>query len=435
MFLIPIAIITLMYLAYRHHNHRRFGAVSMIHALYLGMSCSAIILYLFFDYDTQYKIDLEPMLYLSVCLIVTFYGIFPYSDNRIEVLKIDNWKLLKRLEWFQILTSSAAIIFYLPFAISGLSGNVADNRQNIQSMGNGLQEYGLLNSFFTIIGNLFVLSIVLSLINFATVGRGGSRLRGKILLLLSGVYIIYVLAYIGRDSFVYWLLTFLFIYLLLKDFIPRSEQKNIRKIFGAIAASAFIPFIVITFARFSGGNAFAPSDSNSVLFSIFDYAGQQIFNFNDQYMVDAIPRLGLINFGQIIGGVSSLLGLPFQVLDMADYYSDYTQSGAIAWRFPTFIGSWLQDFGRAGTVIAVTILALLTRLSLRKQARTGELQFSHLLYFIVLSQVLLFGVFYYRQYATSMSQITLLLIAFLFSMFKNRRSTMLITKKPILPNK
>ena len=165
-----------------------------------------------------------------------------------------------------------------------------------------------------------------------------------------------------------------------------------------------------------------------MVYSLFDYSGQQVFNFNDQYLADASPRLGLVNFSQVLAIVTPLMGISFQALDQKDFYSDYNEAGAVAWRFPTFIGSWLQDFGKLGTVFAVSLLALLTRFSLRSITSKGEFSLSSILCFVVLSQVLLFGVFYYRQYSTTFSQAAVLFIALLFTIFKNPQSTVRLTK-------
>lgn len=428
MFLITVIAIVLMFVVYQRKNQGKFGAVSFLMSLYIVMCMSALVLYFFFDYDSLYNVQFEPMLYLSLCLCISFFGVFNYSDKRITILIIDNWKLLHVLEIFQIVTSMMAIVFFLPFAIQGLTGDVAQNRQDVQFFGTGMESYGILNSIFSIFGNLFVVSILLSFINFATIGAGGSRLRGKILLSLSGVYIIYVLAYVGRDSLVYWLFSFLFIYLIIKDFIPSIEQREIMKLFRRIAAAALIPFVLITLARFSSQSDTVIEHKNSELFSIFDYTGQQFFDFNDQYLADAPPMNGMVNFGQILDISSAILGTAKQKLDRYEMFDLYGSSGAIVWRFSTFVGSWLQDFGRMGTLIAVSILAISLRLSLRKQAVTGVLSFTSILYFIVLSQILLFGVFYYRQYGTSIAQLTLLFIAVLFSVFKGKGTPVIVTK-------
>lgn len=430
MFLIPIIAIVSMHLLYQKINQKRFGAVSFLISIYLVMCASSVVLYVFYDYDTLYLVEPEPMLYLSLCLIISFWGFFPYKDQYIRLLIIENRILISALEKFQIVTASIAIIFFLPFAITGLTGNVSDNRTNIQFEGTGMMAYGLLNTLCSLAGNLFVLSILLSFVNFATIGRGGSRLKGKLLLVLSSVYIIYVLAYVGRDGFVYWLLSIIFIFLMTKDFIPRKEQQQIKIITQTMISAALIPFVAITLARFAVevGSAYTGT-SNSALLSIFDYSGSQFFDFSDQYRAEAPPMLGLVNFGQTLELVSHIAGSRFQALDRFDWFEYYTKAGAVPWRFSTFIGSWIQDFERMGTFLAVLILALLTRLSLHKVAATGELRFSNVLYFVLLSQIPLFGIFYYRQFSSVYAQIAIVLIALAFTLSGNKKHLLKIEKQ------
>jgi oligosaccharide repeat unit polymerase len=421
MFLLPIIVVTAMYALYQYRNRRVFGAVSFLISVYVVMGLSGIALYVFFGYRASSPVQLEPMVFLSVCLVIAFSGVFAYSDKPHRVLVIENVRLLRGLETFQIVTSIAALIFFLPFAISGLSGDVSANRLNIDEIQEKLGSFGLINSFFSLVGNLFVLSILLAFVNLATIERGGSARRANILLILSSVNIVYVFAYVGRDGLVYWMLSFVFLYLLIRDFMPAAGRRKVRRIARVIALPAVIGFSVITASRF------ADQDS-SVLSSLFVYAGSQVFNFNDQYLVNAPPTKGMVYFNRIVKLGDFVTGRTREPLVREDWWENYTAYDVQPWTFATFIGSWAQDLSRWGALLLTIAIAVCTRASLRKQAKTGVFEFSNMLYFILFSQIVLFGVFYYRQFATFYFQIAIVLIAISFRLLRGEDQKLVLEK-------
>ncbi len=412
MFLLPVVVVAAMYGLYQYWNKRIFGAVSFLICVYVAMGVSGIALYLFFGYDESYRVQLEPMVFLSLCLLIALSGVFTYSDRYHRTLVIENVLLLRRLETFQIVTSVAALVFFLPLAINALSGDVSANRWNIEEIQQNLGSYGLINSFFSLVGNLFVLSILLAFVNLATIGRGGSARRAKILLILSSVNIVYVFAYVGRDGLVYWMLSFVFLYLLFRDFMPAAEKTKVKRMARIIAVPAVIGFSLITQSRFA-------DQDKSVLSWLFIYAGSQIFNFNDQYLVNAPPTRGLVYFRQIVEVADFAAGKKREPVLREDWWENYTAYDVQPWNFSTYFGSFVQDLSRSGALLLTIAIALCTRASLRKQAQTGVFDFSTMLCFVVLSQIVLFGVFYYRQFATFYFQLAMIIIAISFRLFRS----------------
>lgn len=410
MLLIPMIAILAMYLAYRHRNGRTFGPVSLVIAVYVAMGISAIVLRLLFEYPGVHPIQLEPMLFLAACLCISLWGLFSYRDQRHCILIIENPNLLRKLEGFQIVTSVGALIFFFPFAVRALSEDIGANRMDLVRIQEQLGSYGLINSFFSLVGNLFILSIILAFVNLATVGRGGSTRRAMLLLILSSVYIVYIFAYVGRDGLVYWSFSFLFLYLLFRDFLPGRDRRQVRRIGQLIALPAIIGFSLITDSRFADGDT-------SILSWLFIYAGSQVVNFNDIYLVNAPPTMGLVYFSQMMDLLDQLTGTKRLPFVREDWWATYTDYGVQPWTFPTFVGSMIQDFSRWGALILTVAIAVGTRASLRKQATTGILSFSNMLYFVLLSQIVLFGVFYYRQFGTLYTQIAIVLVALSFKLF------------------
>lgn len=420
MFLIPIIVIIAVFSLYQYKNKLVFGAVSFIISVYIVMSLCAIVLYLLGENRNSFDIQLEPMLYLSLCFFIAFYGFFSYTDSQHYVLVIENKLLLKWLEIFQIFTSIGAIFFFSYFAFSALSGNIADNRIDIQYRQENLGSYALLNTFFSLIGNLFVLSIMLVFVNLATIGRGGSRFRARLLLVLSSVYIFYILAYVGRDGFVYWIFSFVFLYLIFKDFIPVVERKSVIKWIFIVAIPAFFAFMAITLSRFK---------NDSFLIPLLDYAGSQVFYFNDHYLVDPPMQMGLLNFKQFLDLGAVLSGNEQPFFDRYEWFKFYTDRNVVPWVFSTYIGSFFHDFGRIGTLLLVTFISIFTHISLRSRKKIGGFTFSNLIIFFVLSQIVLWGVFYYRQYTGFYYIVVMILISISFKTLRNNHEVLVLQKR------
>jgi hypothetical protein len=77
----------------------------------------------------------------------------------------------------------------------------------------------------------------------------------------------------------------------------------------------------------------------------------------------------------------------------------------------------MLDFGKAGVLIALAILALSARSATKDLVLTGKIEFSNLLLFVLLYQMVHWGVFYFRQSSTNFYLIGMLLIIIVFKWF------------------
>ena len=64
-----------------------------------------------------------------------------------------------------------------------------------------------------------------------------------------------------------------------------------------------------------------------------------------------------------------ILGIKYEAFDRLDWFGNFTSIGIRPWTFSTFIGSFLHDFGRIGTLISVSLIALCTRFLIQKQKK------------------------------------------------------------------
>lgn len=409
MIFIPFISFLALFIYYQKINKRNFGVVSYLIAIYLASSFCAIILYYFFDYSSLHELDLVPTIYFISVISLILSGFFRYKDRNISGIVLSNIKLLKSIDFMMVPLSLAALLFFASQIFITLGGDIAANRDAVAAGDSiGLSKYGLFNSIFSLVANLFLLNLLFSFLNFSDGYPRRSAFRGVIHLVLSTVYIFYILAYIGRDGFVFWGMSFLFFFILFKDFINSKDKQKI--IIGAIILSipALLIFIQITVSRFGADGI------PGILFALIDYSGQQIFYFNDHFRIDPPPMYGLIGFEPVLNLISWLMGETFHSFDRQAWFEYFLNRGVIPWTFVTFIGSFIHDFGKIGTIFVAFLIYCSTKKTLACIKNKKLLLLPNMIILILIFQIVSWGVFYYRQYSAFYYLIAVLIFFLLF---------------------
>ena len=244
-----ISLITLIsiYYFYSKKNEKQFGPISFLIVVYLIMGVVAIILEFSGIFPSVYPFALTPMLYLSISFLIVFSGFFSFRDRNLIAIKIENQKLYRIFESSVMYGGFCALLFFLPFAITGLSGDVELNRLGVfDFQENVLAKYGIFNSIFSLFANLFIFAILFSFIRFSDKDNIKSQIMGYLLLVSSFSYVVYVLAYVGRDGIVYWLMSYSFIYLLFKRFVPQAVKKKLFYQYFILIGVFIVPFMIIS---------------------------------------------------------------------------------------------------------------------------------------------------------------------------------------------
>ena len=376
MILLPFITLLVIYLLYYEINKGYFGVINLLVLTYLFMACSSLVLDMSGRFRSVFPITFEPMAYLSICFIIVFWGVSVFRDSKLVTIKIESMCLYRLLENFLLIGGFLAILFFLPFAYTAFTGDVSSNRINQVLYGSVLARYGLINSFFSLIANLFILNQVCSFVNL--IPRGGKRnpYKAYLLLLSSFSYVVYILAYVGRDGAVFWLMSYGFCFLLFKKFLYKGDLRKLKRFFVLSFILLLIPFMVITFARFSGSIG-GPG------WQMLDYAGQQVRNFNDHYKIEAPLQCGAFEFPVFVKLIEFLDIVDIPEFDIVSYYSYYLDEDVLPWVFTTFIGSLMIDFGKVGTLAFLFLMSLVMRGALKKAMKTGILDFSNLTYLYV----------------------------------------------------
>lgn len=421
MVFLPFFIVLIMFLVYQVKNRFYFGVVSYLLSIYLASFFCSIVLSEAFDYSKSFNLDTEAVLYFSALVFVLLSGFTIFKDAEVECISLDNFRALKIIEWIMIPLSLFALLFFAMSAAIALAGDVESNRNMIAAGGvSYVEQYGVINTICSLIANLFLLNMLFAFLNLSE-GYPGSRLKAFVHLFCSTVYIFYILSYVGRDGFVYWAMSLGFFLLFFRGFMPKRNILLLVVCAASLAVPALLVFIKITMSRFGG------EGSSEVLGALLDYAGQQVFHFSEHYLVDAPPLGGKMDFAPVSVLKAALFGEVYEPFDREAWFAIYLDKGVTPWVFTTVIGSFLHDFGRIGCVVAIVLIFLLVRTLLYRAKVSGIFKLSELIMFILMFQIISWGVFYYRQYSAFFYIVAMLLL-FLFFKLSGGTRTLLIFK-------
>jgi oligosaccharide repeat unit polymerase len=379
------------------------------------MGCLSLILEQSGKFKSVFPYSFEPMAYLSLCFLITFWGFIGFKDQKFSSIKIENIYFYQVLEIFLLIGGLLAILFFLPFAYGGLTGDIALNRIALQYLAESkLGSFGIVNSIFTLLANLFILNQLCSFINL--IPRNGKRnvFKASLMFISSFSYVVYILAYVGRDGIVFWLMSYIFCYLLFRDFLARDVLRKLKIFFVLTLTLLLIPFFIITMARFSileGG----------VGWWILNYGGQQLRNFNDHYLILEPLAYGRSGFPVFVDLFELVSFSEIQAFDKDVMFSHFLNNGVIPWVFTTFIGSIMLDFGKIWTFFFLCLFSLSARSILKTVSTKGVLKFSNMLILTLLYQVVYWGVFYFKQYATNYYMIFIILLSASFKVSNMKR--------------
>lgn len=380
----------------------------------LGLSASYIQL------TELFKPVFEPnylsvfILLISVVISIAGFSAFRARDLQKLFVETKNRRLIENVLIFSQIYS---IAFFLPFAADSFSGNINENRWMLADKMDQLGSYGIFNTLASVGSHLFTASLVLAFLRFGPSEKQGRNIRrGVILLVTSLSYVVYILAYVGRDGVVYWLMNVAMVFLLFRHHITASDKRALGYIISLLMMPLILAFIFITMARFvdTEGGAVA---------GLFDYFGSQINNFSDYFSMERPMTYGVANFPLFAEWGCRLLDLNCLTWTSikTDVFNAYLEQGKAPWFFATYISDFSADFGVVGSLIFITLLSLLCAwLCYRPRIHTG-ITLSRLLLMLFLFQVPYWGVFYFRYGITNGFIIyNLLLIVFVASLNRTK---------------
>ena len=275
MIILPFISLYILYVVYKQKN-KGFNVVHLLFITYLISIGIGVVANILEIHSAVLDVSFVSMSYLSIVLLITMSGFTKFNYNKLKFFKIDNILVYKILEKFIILSGILSLLFYAPFAAIALAGDIGENRMFNAVLQEAFGSFGLINSFAALFANTFVLAQTFFFIRLASSDFGQSRMVSFLLLVSSLSYIIYTLAFVGRDGVILWSMTFVFQYLFFEKFMTKVKRKKIKRLGFLLITLAAVPFMVISVSRFG-------STDKGTMWYLLNYFYQQTVNFNDQF--------------------------------------------------------------------------------------------------------------------------------------------------------
>lgn len=359
--------------------------------LYFALGVSALFIAVTDVLQPVHAPNYLSTLFLVTCVLVSISGFLRFRSSHVAqaIRTIPSQGLI---ETVLISIQFAAIVFFLPFAISSLTGDANENRLELASKIDILGSYGLINTSAGAASQLFSSSLVMAFIRLSgTHLTNRVLLRALLLLVASLSYVVYILAYVGRDGVVYWLMTTLMVSLVFWPHLSRRARNYVLIAGAGVSSALLIPFAAITVARFVDSEF-------GTAWSVLDYFGSQINTFSDYSSIDRPLTYGAMNFPMFVNVACSLVGVECPAwIDIREFiFEQYLAQAKEPWLFGTFISDFVGDFGYPVTLAIVIVYALLCNRFCSLPSSRGRFSLSRLFLVLFLFLVPYWGVFFFR---------------------------------------
>lgn len=350
-----------------------------------------------------------PMLQFVGTLLLFLLPFVLFVETKTKQIVLPTQSILNLFSSVIIILSFYAIFYYLGTAVSILlSGNLGAARDALSFNGVTYVQESIFNTIGSVSASFYVFALFLFFIYSAI---GGYKLRRALLFISSFSYPIQVLCYVGRDGAIYWMFSFIFFFLLLKDYLDDIIKKQIQSVFLWAFLVLLIPFVLISVSRFGESDT---GTSGGLL----SYIGQSFINGPLFFGIENKPYNGGAAFPLFF----ELTGIKPHLVTDLNQIGDWC-----SWYFSTFIVSLyinLKELGLYLTAISLFVI-FISLFGFKKVKMRFPLFFIYILFFQVYSE----GIFYFREY-TRGGNLFIVICFFLFCFFPMKKSSnVLKTKK------
>ena len=399
-----------LFIILRVYNRSRLHPSILLYGLYGLEGACALILVLIYNAASNVHVEnyTSGVMYLLFALLIYLYPFYSTSNYSINTISLPRKNVLMPMIYILTGLSIFSIIFFVPIMRTMLTSvnDISYLRQLV-----ALGEHPFLpRSIFNTIAGTSASFYVLQIIFFFIILIDKKRFSFlSILVLLSSLsYPVYVLAYLGRDGVVFWIISFISCFLLFYKFLPSGIIKKIKKYFYIVSIPLVITFLYITFGRFIVSGL-----ESDIIHTLLDYMGQGPINFSEYFYSD-VKKMG---YG------SGIFTLFFEDTDVKDLSLEYERYGIVTWVFKTFIYSINSDFGNILTLFIGLILIILFKILHHNQLSHGNMSFSFIILFNLFFTIYSQGAFYFRHYTNvgNLFIIVMLLMALFFRYVPQRK--------------
>ena len=390
-------------------NKKKFGfnGGTFLIGIYLLGAVLGVYMVLFTNFYEEERLNSAAALYHSICLFLFLYPIVYVSNKHLVHFQVPNERGLKIVYYIIIGMSVFSFISFAPKIGNVLAVGDFKDARNMYNYGQLYEQEsggGILGYLGGIGSSLAFFSLYFCFYNLKNHPEKKKLIIS--LLICSLTDVVLGLSMVGRGGIIRWLFMLLFFYFTFSQYLQPKLKHLIRRTVLFFSLPLMTVLIAITLSRFTGREY-------PVFVYMFDYIGQSFIYFS--YIFDQF-------FESTFGG-----RLSFPILFPDDriervlsevVYADYSLN-----TFSTFIGTFYKDMGFIGTLgLSIgfyVVLMLIYRFN------TTPRTFSKLFVYIVVSQMIINGVFYFQYTGTTKirSFILMILIAYViqFLFKKNNR--------------
>ena len=384
----------LVVLCVLYRSRKKFDISCYLVAIYLVSSLSCTLLSLTSPNLIQYpdRITFESVI-VHIFLLSFFSCPFIAKANKIRPNNLDISKTgVKIFALSLIIPSYLAIIASVYGVVDILAfGNFNEARTAYllgDVSGGYIEKYGVLGYIMSLGPQTCFISVT---IFFYCFFYKGYKKLGYSVLIASFALVIQNLSIAGREGIIRWLMYFGFNLILFREYISYSKYKHFWNLFIVCILFMFGVFATISNDRFE-------SSDGGVGLNLLNYLGQPFYNFS--YMYNAFANQS----NQSLTEILSILGDSHKELEqnMVDFATNV---------FSTFAGSFIKNVGLLKTLLLGLIWLVICKFTFYGKK---TLSFYNTIAYIVLFDVILFGVLYFIHYVR-FTQITMVVYIMLAS--------------------
>jgi oligosaccharide repeat unit polymerase len=378
-------------IALRAPSMRGAALSRVLWAFYLALGLAGSVIFFADGIPTVFPPNYFSTLFLTACILLCVWAFSNVRD--IEAARLCPAPgIVRQIENVLIASQLFSILYFLPFALAALQGDPRAIRLDMSETMERLAAYGLVNTFAGHASHLFTASLALAFLRLSATERAGRNLTRAVLLVCASLsWVVYVLAYAGRDGVIFWSMNAVALYFLFRLRMAPSDRARIVGIAPVVGAVLFVPIFIITVARSFMGDG-------GGFWSLFEYFGAQVQNFSDYSSLDRPQTNGLGTLPLFYAQACNLIGAQCETWSdiQGEVFEAYLSQGKEPWLFGTFVSDLVGDFGYVGTLIAVCLFAIVARSVCGYKRRGRSLSLSRLFTILLLFQIPFWGVFYFR---------------------------------------
>lgn len=386
-------------------KQKSFNLGSFIVLIYIISSFFSILIkkYDLLNYNFP-VIKLEPTFLYCFLLTISILPFYKYRSEKIKFVTLNNNKLFIIICWTLICLTFISLSISLPEITKTFSYDFANIRNEFYRDRDVFVEFSNMPWYQYIINFAPSFSAILLLFFFYSIVYMNNKKIFNILLILSSLVLpLNTLITASRTQTIYWIITFIALYICFKPQMNPKIKKYIRRLFLVIGSMAFIYIMAVTVSRF-GERSVGTSGS------FINYAGQsfpQFCNLYNKYTFNeiTIDRVFPITSKFILKNEFTNAGFRIQ---------EELRIGAPTAVFFTFLGDAMLDFGKFGMIIYTFVYFLISNRFLKR--RTNSITtLPQMIILVLLFRQPLLGLFAYVYVSVSSSVMIIgsLIIVFL----------------------